>query len=413
MKVSDLNRIIEETISEEIKKSILEESDKKKTAYCIKCEGEYIEICHTKEEAEKKCEEYNNNNPDKKYIIEVETYESKEELIDKLDEMSEKLDSENMEENQTISELNHDDQNENAFVLAADAARDKGEKEFEFPKGSGKMHPVTIKSDIDEEELEVHEELEEVECEKCGKGICECGSMEEGSCKKCGKELCECGDMYEEESINESNKKVLRLKESELVEMITKIVNESVPGLQAVENAHKVADKETKEHMANVDKKLKDNLSVEGNDNPEFPKAIGKGGPDTLDPKQAVHNTEDQHEEMESERGEHALDLDYDHEPTDKFKDRLKKALEGDSTMGNADGGNTIPTDTGKKLAATAEKRKDRYENQPMYKKDIQPVAVVSEEKEEITETTKEENNVLEEEIKRMKSISSYNEKTQ
>lgn len=37
------------------------------------------------------------------------------------------------------------------FVLAADAARDAGKKEFEFPKGSGKMHPVTIKQDIDEE----------------------------------------------------------------------------------------------------------------------------------------------------------------------------------------------------------------------------------------------------------------------
>ena len=39
------------------------------------------------------------------------------------------------------------------FVLAADAARDAGKKEFEFPKGSGKMHPVTIKTDIKEENL--------------------------------------------------------------------------------------------------------------------------------------------------------------------------------------------------------------------------------------------------------------------
>ena len=38
----------------------------------------------------------------------------------------------------------------NAFVLAADAAKDAGKKEFEFPKGSGKMHPVKIKSDINE-----------------------------------------------------------------------------------------------------------------------------------------------------------------------------------------------------------------------------------------------------------------------
>ena len=35
------------------------------------------------------------------------------------------------------------------FVLAADAARDAGKKEFEFPKGSGKMHKVTIKKDLD------------------------------------------------------------------------------------------------------------------------------------------------------------------------------------------------------------------------------------------------------------------------
>ena len=40
----------------------------------------------------------------------------------------------------------------NAFIAAADAARDKGDKEFEFPKGSGKIHKVTIKRDIDLEE---------------------------------------------------------------------------------------------------------------------------------------------------------------------------------------------------------------------------------------------------------------------
>ena len=47
------------------------------------------------------------------------------------------------------------------FVLAADAARDAGKKEFEFPKGSGKMHPVTIKTDIKEdiEESEVDEAI--------------------------------------------------------------------------------------------------------------------------------------------------------------------------------------------------------------------------------------------------------------
>jgi hypothetical protein len=40
------------------------------------------------------------------------------------------------------------------FVLAADAARDAGKKEFEFPEGSGKMHPVTIKKDIKEDNVD-------------------------------------------------------------------------------------------------------------------------------------------------------------------------------------------------------------------------------------------------------------------
>ena len=40
------------------------------------------------------------------------------------------------------------------FVLAADAARDAGKKEFEFPKGSGKIHPVKLKQDISVKEVE-------------------------------------------------------------------------------------------------------------------------------------------------------------------------------------------------------------------------------------------------------------------
>lgn len=40
------------------------------------------------------------------------------------------------------------------FVLAANAAKEAGQSEFEFPEGSGKMHPVTIKQDIKEDDLE-------------------------------------------------------------------------------------------------------------------------------------------------------------------------------------------------------------------------------------------------------------------
>jgi hypothetical protein len=57
-------------------------------------------------------------------------------------------------------------------------------------------------------------------------------------------------------------------------------------------------------------------------------------------------------------------------------------------------------------LAATAEKRKKHKEEAPMYVKDLQPVKVVK-------ESTEEKKNVLEEEIQKMKKLTSYNEKTQ
>lgn len=36
----------------------------------------------------------------------------------------------------------------NAFLLAADAAKDAGRKKFEFPEGSGRMHNVTMRTNI-------------------------------------------------------------------------------------------------------------------------------------------------------------------------------------------------------------------------------------------------------------------------
>lgn len=381
MKVSELNKIIEETISKEIKNTILSEGEDKKTAYCVMCEGEYIEICETKEEADQKCEQYNKQHPYKEYTVEMETYESKQELIDKMEELGEKLDSENMKKDHSLDELEHDQNEGNAFSAARSKAIKDGKEDFTV---DGKTYPV---KDADADEAMDEGGIEDIN---------------ETTCEKCGKQLCECGDMYEEESINETvkSKKIFRLTESQLIDMISKMVNESIPGLSAVENAHKIGDKETKEHMANVDKKIKDSLSIDGNDNPEFPKPIGKGE------KMAVNNTEDMDEEMSMDRGENPLDLDYDHEPSDSFKERVKKALEGHSSMGNADGGNTIPSNTGKNIAATAEKRKKHKEEAPMYVKDVQPVN-------EGEETKDSSKSVLQEEISKMKKLSSYNEKTQ
>ena len=80
--------------------------------------------------------------------------------------------------------------------------------------------------------------------------------------------------------------------------------------------------------MADVGKKIKDNMSFEGNDNPEFPKAIGKGE------KVARKNTPQQEDEI-NKNFAGLQNLDYDIEPDEKFKKRLKMAIEGDTLMGN------------------------------------------------------------------------------
>jgi hypothetical protein len=105
------------------------------------------------------------------------------------------------------------------FVLAADAARDAGKKEFEFPKGSGKMHPVTIKKDIDEaskeEEDKFHTQLDKLVHKTFGKGKHEKGmkenrflaaSMED--LEQVVRNLAHTGEMSEDEAIEMAIRKL-------------------------------------------------------------------------------------------------------------------------------------------------------------------------------------------------------------
>jgi hypothetical protein len=225
----------------------------------------------------------------------------------------------------------------------------------------------------------------------------------------------ECGSgMYE------SKRKTIRLKESELVKLITKMVNESIPGLEAAKKSHTESGKENKQAMTDVDKKMKDYLSIEGNDNPEFPHQIGKGD------KVARKNTPEQEDEIKKNFAG-LENLDYDIEPDEKFKSRLKMAIEGDKLMGNAPttektnvkpsngaklgeepkdkDGNSIPTpETAKKIEKQVKDRAEDKKNRVLYSKEAVPT--VKESKVSFT-------SVLEEEIKKMKKIVGYNEKTQ
>ena len=220
----------------------------------------------------------------------------------------------------------------------------------------------------------------------------ECGGMmnEEGMCTECS------GNMME------SKKKTIRLTESELTKLISKMVSEAaVPGLETQKKIRSASGKENDANLNDVNKKIKGQLEIPGGSNPEFPKSNKKGE------KVVTNNTEKEDEFVSNFRGGTLLDLDYDNEPSEQFNGRIKKALDGDTTMGNShDAGNVIPTDTGKKLVDRAKKKEAEQEKAPMYKKDAQPTKEVNES--EVLKT-----NLINEEIKKMKKIFGYNKKTQ
>lgn len=375
MKVSELKNLIEGVISKEVRNKIISES---KEVYHIKCEGVPLGTFDSEEAANEALPSYKAKH-DGELIIEKGQYESNEDMLDKLDEMNDQLEeTDNMENTQPMEG--------NEFSGALKAARDAGEKSFTV---DGKEYDV-------EECWTKEMSEEEEECDECGDT-----EMKEGTCEKCGKELCECGSgMYESKK-----KRTIRLTESELTKLIAKMVNESIPGLDAVKSAHD-GDKETKQHLSDVEQKMKDSASFDGNDNPEFPKPIGKGE------KVARQNTEKENEYVEDARGGTLLNLEYNTEPSDQFKNRLKKALEGDATTGNSqEYANVIKSDTGKNLAKQAERKKKKEDAEFSVSwghswKSPEEVKVVN-------ETTFKMSNVLEEEIKKMKDMVNYNKKTQ
>ena len=345
-----------------------------------------------------------------------------------------------------------------------DIMDDHGEVIFDAIDDFAKFFGVDDDSD---EDYNDEEDMNE------NKGMCsECGGMmnEGGMCNECG------GKMYE------SKKRTLKLTESELVNMISRMVlessiktnksddeklelfyvmdskdnvkniskkesdadkflekslkgegkiksktvfkkdydnekvtasniknytlNESVPGVEVTKRAQKGSKKENDDYMKEVGKKLKKSASFDGADNPKFPKQNGKGE------KMAINATPEQDEYTATHRGGTLADLDYDQEPSENFKKRLKMALEGDPKMGNSqDAANVIKTDTGKNIDKTSKKKKEIEKDAKEVSwghswKSPEDVVIVKESKTSMS-------SVLNEEIERMKKMYKYDEKTQ
>jgi hypothetical protein len=311
-------------------------------------------------------------------------------------------------------EMNEDNENmgSNEFLTELHRAKANNEETFTV---QGEEYNVE----------ECYKQLEEEEGFSDDDGDAEMN--EGGECTECGNQPMEETDESEEfisekvdlaqtikqykailskgnQHMNESKtKRVLKLTETEFHSMISKIVSEAVPGLEAVKTAHKGDKRDADEYLNSVDKKMKDYLSFEGNDNPEFPHPIGKGE------KVATENTPEEDEYVEDFRGGGMQDLDYDEKPSPEFVKRLKNALEGDTTTGNAQDdktANVIKSDVGKKMAAATKRKIKIKDEMPMYEKDAQPTKAVNEEEEK-------QKSLIQEEIQRMKDMSTYNSKTQ
>lgn len=116
---------------------------------------------------------------------------------------------------------------------------------------------------------------------------------------------------------------------------LDKLVSEVVSGEKVTKKAQKTSKDQNKAYYKDVEKKMS-----------EYDGALKQEDENAIDPNKVNTEGEDKeyHEDMEIRNGQEMIQ--YDREPTDTFKDRAKKALEGDSTMGNEtytgeDNGNT------------------------------------------------------------------------
>lgn len=282
----------------------------------------------------------------------------------------------------------------------------------------GKIIENVIKEEI-QKTLNITEEEGKV-CESCGLNEAECqcpvneqdSEMEEGNeftgaladAKEKGEDSFEVDGKEFPVKESKTGKKVLRLTESELIDLIEKLVSEQkVPGMDAYEKAHKESGKENKENDELVAKKMKEYSDIEGNTNEEFPTQNGgEVKAERVEEDEEIEFIEDM------KGGIHAMEYD---RTNDEFEDKVEKQLTGDSTQGNAqvdeDGnplGNVVPTETGERMNKTRERQGLNAEKKKGYNTFPQKVEQVKE--------SMINKNVLSD-MDKMKHLVNYSKKTQ
>ena len=283
-------------------------------------------------------------------------------------------------------------------------------------------------------------EQEETMCEQCGmtEEVCECG-MSEGEMEEGAKpdflDLDKDGDkkepMKKAAKDAKKNKKTISLSESEMVELIQRLVMEEkeAKGMKDTKKVLKGSKKVNDEAMKDVNKKMKDYVKVGSNegyeeDPKDFPKGNGEMGEDLSMKYHASDAVEEYIDQIARSGGMENLDYD----AIKPNEDWIEMNILGDSKTGNSqEYANAVATDANEKVNDRRKKNWLAKLKKQSYNKAVQPVEDVAgksksdkaamspdEVMSALSEGTEDKSQKkINEDIQKMKSMLSYSRKTQ
>jgi hypothetical protein len=340
----------------------------------------------------------------------------------------------------------------NAFTGALAKAKKEGQKEFEV---DGKKYSVKEAKEkwiqkTDMKKGTLHKKLgvpegENISVEKLKsikKRLMKKGEGDKKLSKEDSKLLKQVNLALTLKDIKESKKQTLRLTESEMIELIEKIISEQKKpkGMSETEKVLNADKKENTQYLKDVTKKMKDYTKKGSNgeytmEPKMFPKGNGELKKDNSIKKYNPSEAVEEYIDAFSHPGMTNLVFD-EIKPDDK---KIEKYLKGDSTTGNAqvdkEGkayGNVVPSKVGDKFAKNY--KDNLYGQEQMkasYKRQPQPVDQAGETTQrgslkakkgqktsqevlnKLEESKQEESKVLNEEFSKMKHLMGYNKKTQ
>ena len=288
---------------------------------------------------------------------------------------------------------------------------------------------VGVDSDIEKQRME-----EEMGEEEVDEGNAFSGARDE-AIKNGEKEFTVDGETYpvkgEEDEIKESTKNVVTLSESEMIELIQRLVIEQkeAKGLKDTEKTLKDSKKVNDEAMKEVNKKMKDYVKAGSNEAyDEDPEGFPKGNGEMGEEDKMMYHASDAVEEYIDQiaRSGGMENLEYDAIKPDE--EWIEMNILGDSKTGNSpDYANAVKTDANEKVNDRRKKNWLATIKKQSYKKAVQPVEEFSGKKKSdkaamspdevmsaISEGTEDKaQKKINEDIERMKSLVGHNYKTQ